>query len=311
MEAVIAGVHRFFNKPDNPQQRGSPDYAVHVSRFPRDAIGAIRRFASAVPSGVPLRVYAMGGDGLLFDCLNGIIGLPNVELGIMPYGSQNDFYRVFGKKNRSLFNSLEAQTRAPSVPVDAACCGSNYVLSHCMIGMEPIFAASIRRVQKYPFLKRLFSSRLAVNYLSLLAAMNSRVAKQNYRLCIDGEDLSGMYFLIPIMNTSWYGGHQYYSDVDPTDGYLDVMASSSISLLDLFRRVKAQKGFGLGDVKAANYYKKNQDFITYRRAKKISVASESALVLNLDGEFFYDKCITVEVKPGAVRIINPNLAGGS
>jgi len=177
--------------------------------------------------------------------------------------------------------------------------------------MEPIFAASIRRVQKYPFLKRLFSSRLAVNYLSLLAAMNSRVAKQSYRLWIDGEDLSGMYFLIPIMNTSWYRGHQYYSDVDPTDGYLDVMASSSISLLELFRRVKAQRGFGLGDVNAVNYYKKNMDFVTYRRAKKISVASESALVLNLDGELFYDKSITVEIKPGAVRVINPNLSGGA
>jgi len=112
------------------------------------------------------------------------------------------------------------------------------------------------------------------------------------------------------MNASWYGGHQYYSDVDPMDGYLDIIASSAISVLRLFRKVKAQREFRLGDRDAAGYYKKNYDLVTYRRAKKVLVTSESPLMFNLDGELFYDKSVMAEIKPAAVRIIDPNLVKG-
>jgi len=318
MEAVIARVHHFFNQPDHSLQRGSADYAVHVSRFPRDAIGAIRRFANAVPAGAPLRVYAVGGDGILFDCLNGVIGLPNVELGIMPYGKRNDFYRVFGEKNRDVFNSLESQVCAPSVPVDAVYCGSNYVLSYCLIGIEPITSISIKKIRERTFMKRFtpnFSPVGYINYMCTIGAMNFGLIKQYYRLWVDDENLSGVHFLINIMNSPWHWGNQYFSDADPTDGYLDVQASGDMGILKMFRVankvVRAQKEFKLGDTYLTGYYEKYPHLMTYRRAKKISVASEGSLILSLDGELFYDKYIMVEIKPAAVRIINPNLVAGA
>ncbi|MDR3088021.1 MAG: hypothetical protein LBU45_08775, partial [Azoarcus sp.] len=139
MEKVIGEIHRFFETPDTTGKTPdkAPKYAVHISRFPRDAKGAIRRFADAVPANTPLRVYAVGGDGILFDCLNGTVGLPNAELGVLPYGRKNAFHRIFGRNNK-VFCSLEAQTAAPSVPMNVLYCGSNYALSCCLVGLESL-----------------------------------------------------------------------------------------------------------------------------------------------------------------------------
>jgi diacylglycerol kinase family enzyme len=51
------------------------------------------------------------------------------------------------------------------------------------------------------------------------------------------------------------------------------------------------------------------DLFSHQRAKKVFVISDSPLMLDLDGEVFYDKYITVEIKPGVVRIIAPSPAG--
>jgi diacylglycerol kinase family enzyme len=303
MEAMIAGVHRFFNDLKNSLPGVPPDYAVHISRFPRDAICAIQRFSSSVSSGVPLRVYAMGGDGILFDCLNGVIGLQNTELGIMPYGKGSDFYRVFGEENRDIFNSLETQTRAPSVPMDALYCGSNYALNHCLIGLEALSSASIRGIQEGCSLLDRFSSAFSrIIHVSsvpvyLAGVMNPEILRQNYRIWIDDDNLSGTHAFINIVNSSWYGANKYaIPEADPTDGWLDVVMCHSMSVLDMFKVFHHYMN---------GYRAKYPNQFTWRRAKKIFLTSTQPLVLDLDGETFYDKYISVEIKPGIVRIIDP------
>jgi len=309
MEAVIAEIHRFFNGLDNLALKAPPDYAVHVSRFPRDAIGAIRRFANAVPSGAPLRVYAVGGDGILFDCLNGVMGLPNVELGIMPYGKENDFYCVFREKNRNIFNFLERQVCAPSVPMDVLYCGSSYALSRCLIGLEPFSNPAIKAVRRSIFMDRImpdFSRILSVNFMCLVGAMNFSAHKQHYSVWVDGVNLSGLHILIHIMNSPWYNGSIYHPCTDPTDGYFDMVATGDLSLLEM---VKAANNYvsALRKAEATDDYMTNdyERLLIHRRAKKALITSASPLVINLDGELFYDKCLSVEIKPAAVRIIVP------
>ena len=315
MEAVIAEIHRFFNGLTSPALKTTPDFAVHVSRFPRDAIGAIRRFANAVPSGVPLRVYAVGGDGILFDCLNGVMGLPNVELGIMPYGKENDFYYVFREKNRNVFNSLERQIHAPSVPMDVLHCGSSYALSRCLIGLEPFTNPSIKAIRRYIFMDRLmpnFSRILSVNFMCLVGAMNFSTIKQHYNVWVDDVNLSGLHILIHIMNSPWYNGNIYHPNTSPTDGYFDVVATGDLSLLEM---VKATNNY----VKALRKAEASEDCMSadhervliHHRAKKALISSTSPLVFNLDGEIFYDKYLTVEIKPAAVRIIVPGHEKGA
>jgi diacylglycerol kinase family enzyme len=301
MDQVVAEIHRFFGARDE-MAKARPEYAVHVSRFPRDAIGAIRRFAGAAPAGAPLRVYAVGGDGILFDCLNGVVGLPNAELGTIPYGMENSFYRVFGKNNKNIFRSLKAQTSAVSVPMDALYCGSNYALSYCLIGLESLTNVSSRILKsRHGFLRRnlpdLFCAmNLYANYLGML--VNRAVFKQTYRMWVDDEDWSGAHAIINIVNTPMHSGNKaIVPEAVPSDGWLDVLCSGDANMLGVFRMMLHYM---------RGKHAEHPDLFSHKRAKKVFVISESPLMLDLDGEVFYDKYITVETKPGVVRIIAPS-----
>jgi diacylglycerol kinase family enzyme len=197
-------------------------------------------------------------------------------------------------------------------------CGSNYALSHCLVGMEPIAAASIKKIEKHTFLKRfrqMFSPTMFLNYMCLIGVMNLRVIRQNYRLLVDDENLSGVHLVIHILNSPRFGDSQYYPLIDPADGYLDVLASGDMSVLKMFivanKILKTLKELKLEDEHTIADQEKYSGLVTYRRAKSISVASEGSLILNLDGELFYDKQVSVEIRPAAVRIIAPNLVTGA
>jgi diacylglycerol kinase family enzyme len=305
MEEMISRMHHFFNGVNNSPLWTPPDYAVHVSRFPRDAITAIHQFANAVPATVPLRVYAVGGDGMLFDCLNGIVGLPNVELGYIPYGKEITFSRIFGGKNKEIFNSLEAQIIAPSISMDALYCGSNYTLSRCLIGLEALSRNRARKLRRgNTFLDHCmdaFCQVLNNNSAYFTGISNVEILKQNYRMWVDDENLSGAHAFISIANSSHYVGNKKTAilKADPTDGWMDVLASGKIDALDIY---KVYSKYINGQ------YSEYPSLFTYRRAKKIFLTSNQPLVLDLDGESFYDKYISIEIKPKFVRFIDPTQA---
>ncbi|MDR0624169.1 MAG: acylglycerol kinase family protein, partial [Treponema sp.] len=91
MDSLISSIDSYFKSVNQD------NYKLYISRFPRDAIGAIRMFMAGIPEDSRVRVYAAGGDGILFDCLNGVVGFENAELAIMPFGITNNFVRSFGE----------------------------------------------------------------------------------------------------------------------------------------------------------------------------------------------------------------------
>jgi diacylglycerol kinase family enzyme len=302
MEAVITEIHHFFNGLKNSPTWKSPEYAIHISRFPRDAIWAIQRFASAVPSGAPLRVYAVGGTGTLFDCLNGVIELSNVELGVIPYKKEVDFYRAFKVENMEVLNSLAVQTCAPSVPVDVLYCGSNYALNHCLVGMEALSRANTKRARKgSAFLDRCISEflhTLNINSMCFIGITYPELLKQNYHMWVDDKNMSGKYAFINISNSPSYTRNKKHVilEADPTDGCLDVLTCGEMKAL---KSINVINKYVNGDCV------KHSNLIRYQQAKKIFLSSSQPLILDLDGEIFYDKYISVEVIPKKVRIIVP------
>jgi diacylglycerol kinase family enzyme len=102
MDLFISGIKDFFREKEEP-------CTIHISRFPRDAIIIIRRYFKKADSGARIRVYAVGGDGVAFCCLNGIIGIPNAELALMPFGTSNNFVRAFGPGRYDDFRNIGLQ----------------------------------------------------------------------------------------------------------------------------------------------------------------------------------------------------------
>lgn len=273
------------------------DYSIHVSRYPRDAIGVIRKAATRSPELV--RVYAVGGDGILFDCLNGVARLKNTQLACLPYSPPNTFIRAFGEESYSSFRDLDKMVQAPCLSTDVIDCGSNQALGFCSIGVES--AANMRAIKISAFTRRRFrmdlNRTLRFTLAGVQAVCTSGILRQSYSITLDGQCYDGQYATINIANIRCYSGSlEMIGDVTPQDGLLDVILVKSVSAPKLLQMVP---DYVRGDTRRYPQY------IQWVQAKEICVSSSSPLYLNLDGETFFDNNITIKAAPRAVEFVVP------
>jgi diacylglycerol kinase family enzyme len=280
--------------------------SIYISKYPRDAISAIQKRAATLPPGQGLRVYAVGGDGILFDCLNGVVGLNDVELGAIPYGNSNDFIRSFGEGLLERFRDIEKQINGDSLLTDVIYCGNNYVLNCCSVGMESyailkfldIKSQYSNVIEKFPRPIARFLYNLGFFLSGILSIKNKTIINQYYQITIDNHDLSGQYGMINIANGSCYGGDKCSTPfAAPNDGYLDIVLFKSTDIFEFISK-------GL-DYLYGKFFK-YPELISYYRFKEATVRSELPLVLQLDGEVFIDTNISVKIIPQAIKFITVN-----
>jgi diacylglycerol kinase family enzyme len=298
---------------------GAPhaDYSVEISTYPREAIILIHDFVAKVRGDVlkpepAIRVYAAGGDGIAFDCVNGIVGLPNIDLALLPYGSSNDFVRNFGPGAAVIerFRNLELQTSAPTIATDVIKVSNQQTTIYCicdaLFGLEASAAYSIATLiaksAALPTKIRRVVKNLLYTWGGLKAVFNKEIIREEYTVIADGEDISGAYASINISNIPCYGGDKNPTvSAVPTDGLLDMITVkrvSSLHFLTLFT------SYLRGDLC------RNTHVFTLRRVRKVTIKPKSPqLMTDLDGEAFFDMQATVEVLPGAIRIVDAGGAG--
>jgi len=119
--------------------RQYPDirYDIYVSQWCRDAVPYIGRYVANIRSGgsdETIRIHSIGGSGTLFEVVNSVIGLPNVEVAVHPYGKLNSFIRYY--KNKTAFLSLPTQVFGASRPVDVIRSSNGYGICFGLIGLE-------------------------------------------------------------------------------------------------------------------------------------------------------------------------------
>jgi YegS/Rv2252/BmrU family lipid kinase len=292
METIINEIRSCFH---NHTQE---DYHIHVSRYPRDAVGVIHRFVASLSEGVIVRVYAVGGDGILFDCLNGIVGTANMELAIVPHGSSNDFLRSFGEGRRAPFLDIAKQISAGTIKTDIIYCGSNYAMNFCGVGVEAVsIMYTARLMRAFDWAVRHSRSVVPILYTigGIFGILDKKTREQRYSVALDGESADGVYTCINVANGPCYGGNMSaVTGAMPNDGILDMLlvkSGSALRILNLLPRYLR-----------GEYYKYPESF-SYRRARRVEIVSETPISINLDGEVFFDTSLTLEVIPRAVDIV--------
>jgi diacylglycerol kinase family enzyme len=280
------------------------EYDIYVSRFPRYAIRRVRQYILREEPETAVRVYAVGGDGILFDCLNGIVGLPNAELVPVPYGYTNNFIRAFGDGHEDLFRDIPRIAAAPTVPTDILHCGSNYALNLCLVGLESSAAFKTGFMQRsIRSWSRFFRNNIRIYNLlyylgGFMVLFDQRLLRQKYTVSIDGDDLSGAYAGINIANGPCYAGDKSaVVTAVPNDGFMDVLMLHNLSTLRGLRMILPY---------THGYYKRFPGHFTLKQGKIISIRSRDPLMINMDGEFFFDTNITVELLQGAIKIVVPD-----
>jgi diacylglycerol kinase family enzyme len=279
------------------------EYEIRISRFPRHAIRMVRQYITQAGPETPVRVYAVGGDGILFDCLNGIVGLPNAELAPVPWGHNSDFVRAFGEGMGEFFKDIPLLASAPVIPTDILHCGSNYALNLCIVGLESasVFKtiAMQRKLRDWPrFIRNNIRIYNFLYYLGgFMVMFDRKLLNQEYTISIDGKNLSGIYASVNIANGPCYGGDKSaVVTAVPDDGIMDVLMLNGLRTL---------RGLRLVLPYTHGHYDYFPDNTTLKRGRIISIRSRDPLMINLDGEVFLDTNITVELIPGAVKIAAP------
>lgn len=273
-------IAEYFSKSNEP-------YEIYVTKVAGDGIDHVKNYPQCDET---VRFYACGGDGTLFEVVNGAYGRENCEVAVIPLGSGNDFIRLFGTKEQLI--NVEAQVKGMAIDLDVIKCCGKIAVNQCSMGMDAEVCANQAKFKKLPFL-----GGEAAYTASLLYCFIGKI-KSVFTISVDDEKpyTSPVLFCF-VGNSRWYGGgYMAAPHAMPDDGLLDVVViKKNMSRLKILSLVgKYKKGEHLG-----------WDITKFVRGKKVTVHSDKPAAVNIDGECQYVNDCTFEIIEKGIRFVIP------
>ncbi len=263
------------------------DYEVYKTSSVGDAKSYTKKLGE---SGEEVVVFGCGGDGTLFEVINGAVGYENLRVGTLPLGSGNDFVRNFGKK-KDFLDVLE-QLNGYSRKVDLIRCGDKYAVSQCSMGLDAEICAKQATFKKLPFMSGEMAYTASLVFCFLTKSSNV------FEVSIDDGEFETYDLLFSLCgNARYYGGGYKGTPLAVCDdGLLDfVIVKKDMPVI---------KFLGLmGDYKAGKHL--DWDRVIFRRGKKMTVRCKKFSAVNVDGECEFVKQRTFEIVPKALNFWFP------
>lgn len=218
-------------------------------------------------------LIAAGGDGTLFEVLNGLYTHPayrRIPLGMLPIGTGNAFSRDLNIKANDLDDAIRiiksANTRRIDVAKVASADGDFYFLNVMHMGFSVAAGQSAKKL------------KILGNAAYTLATLWQVLHLRNYPLEIEIDDryLSEDNVFLTISNSRYTGTHFLIApDARIDDGKLDVISLCKIG------RMRVLKLFpGVYKGKHVNFKE-----VSNTQAKRIRILSPHGMLLGPDGEF--------------------------
>jgi len=271
-------------------ERPEIKYDIYVPEWCRDSVMFIQDYVAGAADET-VRVHAIGGTGTLFEVVNSVIDLPNVEIASHPYGMANSFLKYFGRKNEKLFFSLKSQVFDPAIPMDVVRCGNNFGICYGMTGIE-----AYANVLGDKWIEKGMPVDLSYIFAGIRLIMKGK-ASQKYFMEIDGGITEGNFASVMVANAPCYGLNMHPAiDAHPDDGILDVYIFRNTPKI---RLLKCINSYTHGN------YRRLPHLVSHYRARKIKLSSDEVMCMSVDGEPFYGTSIEYEVIPKAVRFVCP------
>ena len=270
------------------------EYLVHISRYPRDAIRVVSKYVGGTDETV--RVYSVGGDGILYDCLNGLVNFPNAQLAVMPYGSSNDFVRAFGEGRQHLFRDIEKQATAQTIATDIINLGGRCAINFCSIGIEAAVIHRSRKIgRKHPFIAKILGKNIYVAGIPHVF-FDAKISRLKYEVLIDRNRYESGCLGINLANGPVYCGKTFSPMSNPADAGMEVMAICGSAESCLFAMAGSRSTVRNG---------KNRKVFKHIQAREVSVRCEEPMHIVADGESFFCCQLTAKLIPAAVNIVAP------
>ncbi|MEE1300401.1 MAG: diacylglycerol kinase family protein, partial [Acutalibacteraceae bacterium] len=172
------------------------DYEIYTTKAAGDGIRFVDETATALGD-APCRFYAVGGDGTLYEVVNGAFGHKNAQVAVVPKGSGNDWIRLFGDKD--LFLDIEGQIEGTPYTIDCLKAGDEIAINQASMGFDAETCALQVKAKSIPG-----AAGHATYFLAGLYCMFTRVW-HDFDVTVDGKRMTGPFIQVVGANSRWYG----------------------------------------------------------------------------------------------------------
>ena len=252
-----------------------------AGRSPEEAMELARQ---CVADGIEALVVC-GGDGMVHLGVQAVAGT-DTPLGIIPAGTGNDVARYLDLPRSDPAHAADVVARGKERVIDLARVGSVYFVTVLAAGFDAIVNERANAMA-WP------KGQMRYN-LATLAELRV-LAPIPYVLELDGVEERLEATLVAVGNgPSFGGGLRITEGAELDDGMLDVVVIKPLSKLGLLRTYP--KLFKGTHVHAPQYQ--------HHRVRRVTVAAPG-IVAYADGERIGALPLTIEVVPGALRVLVP------
>lgn len=277
-------------------------YRIHVSKFPREAIGVIQECKQSMTADETLRVYAVGGDGEAFDCANGINGLTDTELAVIPAGHANEYASYISGGNLDNLRDIYAVITSHAAPADKIAVNGGAALNFISVGLPAFMARQTHLTLTnnavffgiFPPLVKICKA-----FIRLWALVKQReLSEREYTIYVDGKDMSGKYAAIFLLKTPYVShGGDAFKNIKFKNGsmnYCFVRHGRNV-IYNFAKMMRFRSGKAENDGKT----------FFFGEASHITIRSDSDITMCRDGEYFVDTEIDTRLVPGGVSLVIP------
>lgn len=279
-------------KIDNLFKMLKEEYRIYITKGKEDAKNYCKDICKKEEGN--LRFYAVGGDGTLNEVVNGVKVHEKASVGVLPYGTGNDFIKNFDNKN---FFDLKGQVLAEAEKVDLLRVKDTSCINICNIGFDAKVASNVNKFKKLPFINGGTAYTLALFY-SLIQRMH-----QNFEICLDDmEVIKGKFLLSTFSNgLSYGGGYKAAPLAQINDGLMDVCIVKKVSRFNLVKLLGVyKKGEHLDNEEIRKY-------IIYKKCKRVTIKSNNKFCISVDGEIFEDNKLELSIEEEAINFLVPKV----
>lgn len=269
------------------------DYEIYRTKCKGDANHFVHDYLLTHSPEETYRFYSCGGDGTLYDVVNGAYGFPNAQIACFASGSGNDFVKNFPPVEN--FQDIMQSIHGKPKRIDLLKIGDRYCVNITNFGFDgEVTLAQLRYKRKKGISGNMAYRKACVH--CLFFKMN-----QPLKLSIDGKvRFDGKGLLVAFANGFCYGGGYHCApEAKVDDGIMDVCLVKKVSRL---RAAGFMKIYRHGE---HIHHPKTKQFIHYEKCHIATVESDRPVAYAIDGEVFEASKLTIEVIPFAITFVVP------
>lgn len=280
-ETIVKTINNYFSDKDY-------QYKIYFKNW---LDGMMISASEEAKTGDHIRMFACGGEGTVMAVLNSVVGYDNVELGVIPCGSANDFLKFFD--NSEAFADIDEQVNGETIQLDLINADGIYCLNGCSVGMDAVVASRMSTFKRWPFVSGSFAYTLAIarTFLGKLGI--------TAEISVDGGEFERKNCLFAVIaNAPYYGGgYKGAPNAVPYDNKLDFTLVDKISKLRILKF--------LGTYKKGEH--KKLDCCTIKNCTSMEFRSKKPIPVNLDGEIVETTNMKFELVKNAVKFVVPKV----